>query len=117
MDGWRAGALGPSRPMNCPVPTDLGQLQGDPEPTVVAAAQASTQQVVLLARVQHPPCRGRLLGLLRLPCVGRPHAHPAQPPPVYRQPVPAPPERCWPLGLLRTRLSPTGPPSGWEPGC
>ncbi|MBV95245.1 Maestro heat-like repeat-containing protein family member 6, partial [Eschrichtius robustus] len=29
---------------------DLGQLQGDPEPTVVAAAQASTQQVVLLAQ-------------------------------------------------------------------
>uniref|UniRef100_A0A8C0I6D6 Maestro heat like repeat family member 6 n=1 Tax=Balaenoptera musculus TaxID=9771 RepID=A0A8C0I6D6_BALMU len=96
---------------------DLGQLQGDPEPTVVAAAQASTQQVVLLAQVQHPPCRGRLLGLLRLPCLGRRHAHPARPPPVYRQPVSAPPEPCWPLGLLRTRLSPTGPPSGWEPGC
>ncbi|XP_007464678.1 PREDICTED: maestro heat-like repeat-containing protein family member 6 [Lipotes vexillifer] len=63
---------------------DLGQLQSDPEPTVLAAAQASTQQVVLLAQAQHPPCRGCLLGLLRLPCLGWRHAHPARPPPVYR---------------------------------
>ncbi|TEA37886.1 hypothetical protein DBR06_SOUSAS1410125 [Sousa chinensis] len=76
---------------------DLGQLQSDPEPTVVAAAQASTQQVVLRAQAQHPPCRGCLL---RLPCPGRRRAHPARPPPVYRDspfqhhPSPAGPWGC-----------------------
>lgn len=92
MDGWRAGALGPSRAMNCPVPTDLGQRQSDPEPTVVAAAQASTQQVVLLALAQHPPC------------LARRHAHPARPPPVYRD------------SLFQHHRSPAGPWGCLGPG-
>ncbi|XP_031295637.1 maestro heat-like repeat-containing protein family member 6 isoform X4 [Camelus dromedarius] len=62
---------------------DLGQLQSDPEPSVVAAAQVSCQQVALLARTQHCPHCWRLLGLLRLPHLGQHHAHPAQLPPVY----------------------------------
>nr|XP_045377319.1 maestro heat-like repeat-containing protein family member 6 [Camelus bactrianus] len=62
---------------------DLGQLQSDPEPSVVAAAQVSCQQVALLARTQHCPHCWRLLGLLRLPHLGQHHAHPARLPPVY----------------------------------
>ncbi|XP_072805983.1 maestro heat-like repeat-containing protein family member 6 isoform X7 [Vicugna pacos] len=62
---------------------DLGQLQSDSEPSVVAAAQVSCQQVALLARTQHCPHCWRLLGLLRLPHLGQHHAHPARLPPVY----------------------------------
>ena len=63
--------------MNCPVPADLGRLQSDPEPAVVAAAHVSGQQVALLARVQPQPCGWRL------PRPGRPSCMPARPPPVY----------------------------------
>ncbi|XP_039701920.1 maestro heat-like repeat-containing protein family member 6 [Pteropus medius] len=57
--------------------SDLGQLQSDPEPAVVAASQVSSQQVTQLARAQ-----GRGRGLrLPLPCLRR--ARPARPPPVY----------------------------------
>lgn len=56
---------------------DLGQLQGDPEPAVVAAAQVSSQQVALLARAQ-----GSGQGL-RLPRLRLRRARPARPPPVY----------------------------------
>ncbi|XP_054446534.1 maestro heat-like repeat-containing protein family member 6 [Pteronotus mesoamericanus] len=56
---------------------DLGQLQNDPEPAVVAAAQVSSQQVALLARAQ--ACGwGLRFSRLRL----RP-ARRARPPPVY----------------------------------
>ncbi|XP_023104277.1 maestro heat-like repeat-containing protein family member 6 isoform X2 [Felis catus] len=57
---------------------DLGQLQNDPEPAVVAAAQVSAQQVALLARAQPGP---RLPRLLRLGLWRR--AGPHRPPPVY----------------------------------
>ncbi|XP_064443842.1 maestro heat-like repeat-containing protein family member 6 isoform X3 [Mirounga angustirostris] len=40
---------------------ELGQLQSDPEPAVVAAAHVSAQQVALLARAQARPCRLRQL--------------------------------------------------------
>ncbi|XP_070320457.1 maestro heat-like repeat-containing protein family member 6 isoform X3 [Odocoileus virginianus] len=56
---------------------DLGRLQSDPEPAVVAAARVSGQQVALLARVQPQPCGWRL------PRPGRPSCLPARPPPVY----------------------------------
>ncbi|XP_029779110.1 maestro heat-like repeat-containing protein family member 6 isoform X2 [Suricata suricatta] len=57
---------------------DLGQLQNDPEPAVVAAAHVSAQQVALLARAQPGPRRPRLLGL----GFWR-RASPHRPPPVY----------------------------------
>ncbi|XP_008581298.1 PREDICTED: maestro heat-like repeat-containing protein family member 6 [Galeopterus variegatus] len=56
---------------------DLGQLQGDPEPAVAAAAHVSAQQVALLARAQGRPRGPRLLRLARR------RARPARPPPVY----------------------------------
>ncbi|KAM7075795.1 maestro heat-like repeat-containing protein family member 6 isoform 2-T2 [Molossus nigricans] len=56
---------------------DLGQLQSDPEPAVVAAAQVSSQQVALLARVQG--CRQGLRFLRR----HLPHTGPVRPLPVY----------------------------------
>ncbi|XP_057592751.1 maestro heat-like repeat-containing protein family member 6 isoform X2 [Hippopotamus amphibius kiboko] len=59
---------------------DVGQLQRDPEPAVVAAAHASTQQLALLAQAQHRPCHRRLPGL---PGLRQRHAHPARPPPAY----------------------------------
>ncbi|XP_047580737.1 maestro heat-like repeat-containing protein family member 6 isoform X3 [Lutra lutra] len=64
---------------------DLGQLQSDPEPAVVAAAHASTQQVALLARAQARPRRPRLLCLrLHLLRSGLWHCRrPPRPPPVY----------------------------------
>ncbi|XP_044102889.1 maestro heat-like repeat-containing protein family member 6 [Neovison vison] len=66
---------------------DLGQLQSDPEPAVVAAAHASAQQVALLARAQAGP-RRLSPGLLRLPLplLGPGLWHPSRPPrppPVY----------------------------------
>lgn len=67
--------LNPSVPR--PLPADLGQLQGDPEPAVVAAAQVSSQQVALLARAQ-----GSGQGL-RFPRLRLRRARPARPPPVY----------------------------------
>uniref|UniRef100_G1LJ74 Maestro heat like repeat family member 6 n=1 Tax=Ailuropoda melanoleuca TaxID=9646 RepID=G1LJ74_AILME len=57
---------------------DLGQLQSDPEPAVVAAAHVSAGQVALLAHAQAPP---RSLRLLR-PGL-RHHTWPSRPPPVY----------------------------------
>lgn len=76
---WQSRDLPPC--LSCPplprVPTDLGQLQRDPEPAVVAASQVSSQQVAQLARAQ-----GHGRGLrLPLPCLRR--ARPARPPPVY----------------------------------
>ncbi|XP_022358255.1 maestro heat-like repeat-containing protein family member 6 [Enhydra lutris kenyoni] len=64
---------------------DLGQLQSDPEPAVVAAAHASAQQVALLARAQAQPRRPRLLRLrLHLLRSGLWHRRrPPRPPPVY----------------------------------
>ncbi|KAM8786621.1 maestro heat-like repeat-containing protein family member 6 isoform 2-T2 [Rhynchonycteris naso] len=56
---------------------DLGQLQSDPEPAVVAAAQVSSQQVTLLARAQGSP-RG-----VRFPCLLLRPPRPVRPPPVY----------------------------------
>lgn len=56
---------------------DLGQLQSDPEPAVVAAAQVSSQQVALLVRAQGPR---RRLSFRRLRL--RP-ASPSRPLPVY----------------------------------
>lgn len=85
MDGWRArspGYLAVLRVLqpcpSCRVPADLGQLQNDPEPAVVAAAQVSAQQVALLARAQPGPRLPRLLRLGLWRCVG---SH--RPPPVY----------------------------------
>ncbi|XP_040481956.1 maestro heat-like repeat-containing protein family member 6 [Ursus maritimus] len=57
---------------------DLGQLQSDPEPAVVAAAHVSAGQVALLAGARAPP---RSLRLLR-PGL-RHHTWPSRPPPVY----------------------------------
>ncbi|XP_003802419.1 maestro heat-like repeat-containing protein family member 6 [Otolemur garnettii] len=56
---------------------DLGQLQSDPQPAVVAAAQVSAQQVALLTHAQSQP-RGPLL--LRLAPIRN---LPTRPPPVY----------------------------------
>ncbi|XP_036293329.1 maestro heat-like repeat-containing protein family member 6 isoform X2 [Pipistrellus kuhlii] len=58
---------------------DLGQLQSDPEPAVLAAAQVSCQQVALLARAQGRG-QGPRFPRLRL---RRRRARPARPPPVY----------------------------------
>lgn len=58
---------------------DLGQLQSDPEPAVVAAAQVSSQQVALLARAQGS---GQGLRFPRLRLRLR-RARPVRPPPVY----------------------------------
>ncbi|XP_053414412.1 maestro heat-like repeat-containing protein family member 6 isoform X2 [Nycticebus coucang] len=58
---------------------DLGQLQSDPQPAVVAAAQVSAQQVALLTHAQGRP-RGPLHLCLRpAPLCARP----TRPPPVY----------------------------------
>ncbi|XP_032704158.1 maestro heat-like repeat-containing protein family member 6 [Lontra canadensis] len=64
---------------------DLGQLQSDPEPAVVAAAHASAQQVALLARAQaRPRRRSRLLLHLHLLRSGLWHRRwSPRPPPVY----------------------------------
>ncbi|XP_072601846.1 maestro heat-like repeat-containing protein family member 6 [Vulpes vulpes] len=54
---------------------DLGQLQSDPEPAVVAAAHVSAQQVALLTHAQARPRSLRLLlraGLWPQPCPRRP---------------------------------------------
>ncbi|XP_004443129.1 PREDICTED: maestro heat-like repeat-containing protein family member 6 [Ceratotherium simum simum] len=56
---------------------DLGQLQSDPEPAVVAAAHVSAQQVALLAHMQSRPCGLRLCPLSWKP------GHPTRPLPVY----------------------------------
>nr|XP_019567792.1 PREDICTED: maestro heat-like repeat-containing protein family member 6 [Rhinolophus sinicus] len=56
---------------------DLGQLQSDPEPAVVAAAQVSSQQVALLARAQGSRQH------LRFPHLRLLQAHAARSPPVY----------------------------------
>ncbi|XP_066121572.1 maestro heat-like repeat-containing protein family member 6 isoform X3 [Saccopteryx bilineata] len=56
---------------------DLGQLQSDPEPAVVAAAQVSSQQVTLLAQAQ-----GSRWGL-RFPRLLLRRPRPVRPPPVY----------------------------------
>ncbi|XP_019567792.2 maestro heat-like repeat-containing protein family member 6 isoform X3 [Rhinolophus sinicus] len=56
---------------------DLGQLQSDPEPAVVAAAQVSSQQVALLARAQSSRQR------LRFPHLRLLQARAARSPPVY----------------------------------
>ena len=85
MGRWRARDLGyvvvlrALRPcLSCPIPADLGQLQSDPEPAVVAAAHVSAGQVALLAGARAPP---RSLRLLR-PGL-RHHTWPSRPPPVY----------------------------------
>lgn len=82
MDAWRARgqALGlPENPptLSCLVPTDLGQLQSDPQPAVVAVAQVSAQQVELAACEPASP-QGP-----RLPCLGQECTCPARPPPIY----------------------------------
>ncbi|KAG8515378.1 Maestro heat-like repeat-containing protein family member 6, partial [Galemys pyrenaicus] len=59
---------------------DLGQLQNDPEPAVVSAAQVSSQQVALLARAQGQPPARRLAVLARL---AHQSPQPARPAPVY----------------------------------
>ncbi|EGW11701.1 Putative uncharacterized protein C8orf73 [Cricetulus griseus] len=56
---------------------DLGQLQGDPESAVSAAAHVSAQQVALLARAQVQPRRSSLLGFIRH------HSYPTRPHPLY----------------------------------
>ncbi|XP_066235725.1 maestro heat-like repeat-containing protein family member 6 isoform X4 [Saccopteryx leptura] len=56
---------------------DLGQLQSDPEPAVVAAAQVSSQQVTLLAQAQ-----GSRWGL-RFPRLLLRRPRPVRPPPVF----------------------------------
>ncbi|CAH6791034.1 maestro heat-like repeat-containing protein family member 6 [Phodopus roborovskii] len=56
---------------------DLGQLQGDPESAVSAAAHVSAQQVALLARAQAQPRRSSFLGFIRH------HSHPTRPHPFY----------------------------------
>ncbi|XP_006879494.1 PREDICTED: maestro heat-like repeat-containing protein family member 6 [Elephantulus edwardii] len=60
---------------------DLGQLQRDPEPAVVAAAQVSVQQVALLAGAESWPRSPWLVRLARLPrCLSH---RPSRIPPVY----------------------------------
>ncbi|XP_041528494.1 maestro heat-like repeat-containing protein family member 6 [Microtus oregoni] len=56
---------------------DLGQLQGDPESAVSAAAHVSAQQVALLARAQVRPHRPSLFRFIRQ------HSYPARPHPLY----------------------------------
>ncbi|KAI5281139.1 Maestro Heat-Like Repeat-Containing Protein Family Member 6 [Manis pentadactyla] len=56
---------------------DLGQLQSDPQPAVVAVAQVSAQQVELAACEPASP-QGP-----RLPCLGQECTCPARPPPIY----------------------------------
>ncbi|XP_052604012.1 maestro heat-like repeat-containing protein family member 6 [Peromyscus californicus insignis] len=56
---------------------DLGQLQGDPESAVSAAAHVSAQQVALLARAQVRPRRSSLLRFIRH------HSYPTRPHPLY----------------------------------
>ncbi|XP_059103232.1 maestro heat-like repeat-containing protein family member 6 [Peromyscus eremicus] len=56
---------------------DLGQLQGDPETAVSAAAHVSAQQVALLARAQVRPRRSSLLRFIRH------HSYPTRPHPLY----------------------------------
>ncbi|CAO2602002.1 Maestro heat-like repeat-containing protein family member 6 [Lemmus lemmus] len=56
---------------------DLGQLQGDPESAVSAAAHVSAQQVALLARAQVRSHRPSLLHFIRH------HSYPARPHPLY----------------------------------
>ncbi|XP_006989443.1 maestro heat-like repeat-containing protein family member 6 [Peromyscus maniculatus bairdii] len=56
---------------------DLGQLQGDPESAVSAAAHVSAQQVALLARAQVRPRRSSLLRFIRR------RSHPTRPHPLY----------------------------------
>lgn len=56
VEGQGPGVLRALRPcLSCPIPAELGQLQSDPEPAVVAAAHVSAQQVALLARAQARP--------------------------------------------------------------
>ncbi|XP_037363125.1 maestro heat-like repeat-containing protein family member 6 [Talpa occidentalis] len=62
---------------------DLGQLQSDPEPAVVSAAQVSSQQVALLARAQGRLPARRLVLLALLARLGRRSPPPARPAPVY----------------------------------
>ncbi|XP_040592378.1 maestro heat-like repeat-containing protein family member 6 [Mesocricetus auratus] len=56
---------------------DLGQLQGDPESAVSAAAHVSAQQVALLARAQVQPRRSSLFRFIRQ------HSYPTRPHPLY----------------------------------
>ncbi|XP_055981021.1 maestro heat-like repeat-containing protein family member 6 [Sorex fumeus] len=62
---------------------DLGQLQSDPEPAVLSAAQVSAQQVALLVRAQARPRSPRLTRLVRLVRLGHRFARPPRPEPVY----------------------------------
>lgn len=62
---------------------DLGQLQSDPEPAVLAAAQVSAQQVALLACAQARPRGPRLARLVRLVQLGHRLAPPPRPVPIY----------------------------------
>ncbi|KAK1331831.1 LOW QUALITY PROTEIN: hypothetical protein QTO34_007507 [Cnephaeus nilssonii] len=80
---------------------DLGQLQSDPEPAVVAAAQVSSQQVALLARAQGS---GQGLRFPRLRLRLR-RARPVRPPPVY-------PDNPFQRRSLAGRLTQARPSSG-----